>query len=68
MTKYVDLRLCICNHIAADHVGNYIGTTSSCIRATNIDELGKASWCQCSKFKLDNLEYLKQLAQERGQI
>lgn len=68
MTKYADRRLCICKHVAADHVGKYPRTTSACIKITNIDEWAKASWCQCQKFKLDTLQYLNQLAQERGQI
>jgi hypothetical protein len=61
-------RVCMCQHIAADHVGVYQGTRTACIRAIEIDEDGKASWCQCFNFKLDNLSYIEDLARERKLI
>jgi hypothetical protein len=47
---------CVCGHTVIGHVDRYPETTTACV------------WCECMKFKLDNLSYVEDLAKERNLI
>lgn len=66
--RYADRRLCACKHSAADHTIVYDGTRTACSQILAVNYKTGIPWCQCFKFKLDNLAYVEQLAQERGLI
>lgn len=69
--RYADRRFCICGHLAADHYLRYPNTISACNQWVTFptNQFGNdVGSCGCFEFKLDNLAYIEQLAQERNLI
>jgi hypothetical protein len=54
--------LCLCGHLKYTHMGNI-----SCASLVKLAPDWFTS-CQCSKFTLDNLSYIEDLAKEKGLI
>jgi hypothetical protein len=57
--------LCICGHRKLFHLHQYIsGRQVECKWYEDDDDF----FCECGKFKLDNLSYIEELAESKGLV